>query len=205
MYPRRPLSYAQQIDRMRRRVRRLQTLLNHRYADFFELTKGRTDCPFEVNVLSRLVDSTREAAGLAEACLQELRRQEALFYAPFKPGDCVSVVFEGARGEKRTEFMLVTDVKPGKRSGDFYYEVLTLTKAGTISKRSWTHPLNSRWEIQRAEYRLNEEGQRYAEYYRESAKVSRVLAFERGDLTMFEPVRDYLGIASYRRVDRLTA
>lgn len=202
MYPRKPLPHAEQIDRLRRRLRRLRTLLNHRYLESYELTRKRRDCPFEMNLLRRLTDATSETVMLAEACLQELRRQEVMFYAPFKPGDCVSVEFEDARGEKRTEYRLVADITPGKRSGDFYYEVFDLTKAGTISKRGWKHPLNPRLDIKRAEPRLNEEGQRYAEFYREAAKVSRVLAFERGDLTMFEPVRGYLGISSYRRVER---
>jgi hypothetical protein len=202
MYPRKPLSHADQINLMRRLLRHLHTLLNQRYKHLFEATRKRRECPFEVSLLRRLVDSTQEAVGLAEACLQELRRQEALFYAPFKPGDCVRLESELARGGKKVVTMLIAGLTPGKRSGDFWYEVHDLTKAGAVSKRGWTHSLDPQRCLKRVEPRLNEEAARYAEFYREAAKTSRVLAFERGDLTMFEPSPGYLGTVGYRRVEK---
>ena len=51
-------------------------------------------CAFEVHLRDRLLEATRDAVALAEACLKELRRQEALFYAPYKPGDRVLVEYQ---------------------------------------------------------------------------------------------------------------
>ena len=48
MYPRKPLPYADQIDHMKRYLRRLRTELRHRYDEFFEATKGRRECALEV-------------------------------------------------------------------------------------------------------------------------------------------------------------
>lgn len=86
MYPRKPLPHADQIARMKRYLRRLRTELHHRYDEFFEATKGRRECAFEVHLRDRLLEATRDTVALAEACLEELRRQEAMFYAPYKPG-----------------------------------------------------------------------------------------------------------------------
>jgi hypothetical protein len=130
MYPPKPLSHREQIERMNRYVRRLRTQLRYRYDEFFESTKGRRDCPFEVQLRGRLLDATRDTLVLAEACVEELRRQEVMFYAPFKPGD--RVVVERAVDEptaKQYQYLII-DVRPGKRAA-FHYEAIELTKKGT--------------------------------------------------------------------------
>jgi len=90
MYPRKPLPHADQIARMKRYLRRLRTELHHRYDEFFEATKGRRECAFEVHLRDRLLEAQRDTVALAEACLEEFRHQEAMFYAPYKPGTVFS-------------------------------------------------------------------------------------------------------------------
>ena len=46
------------------------------------------------NLRDRLLEATRDTVALAEACLEELRRQEAMFYALYKPGDRVLVEYQ---------------------------------------------------------------------------------------------------------------
>ena len=53
-------------------------------------TKGRLECAFEVHLRDRLLEATRDPVVLAKACLEELRRQEPMFYAPYKPGTVFS-------------------------------------------------------------------------------------------------------------------
>ena len=54
----------------------------------------RRECAFEVHLRDRLLEATRDTVALAGACLEELRRQEAMFYAPYKPGDRVLVEYQ---------------------------------------------------------------------------------------------------------------
>lgn len=204
---RKPLPHADQVDRMKRYVRRLRTELRHRYDEFFAATRGRRDCPLEVRLKSRQVDRAREAVALAEACLAELQRQEAMFYAPFKPGDRVLVDWvEKGQRLPRGHF-LVVDVEPDRKTG-FRYEVAELTKRGTMHKARWPHPLapHDRIEIRASDLPVDEEGARESTFYRENAMASRELAYRRGQLDMFEPVKDYSGtVRSFRRRFRLPA
>ena len=202
---RKPLPHAEQIERMKRYLRRLRTELRHRYDEFFAATKGRRDCPFEVSLKSRQLDSAREAVALAEACLTELRRQEAMFYAPFKPGDRVVVEYIDKGTLQTRGPYLITDIEPGKKTG-YTYQVVELTKTGTIHKRRWPHSLfpNDRIEIRKSEQPVADEAEWDATYYRECARFSRELSFQRGQLDLFEPVSGMYGsVQSYRRCDRM--
>ena len=134
MYPRKPVSHAEQIARMGRCLQRLRTQLRHRYDEYFEATKGRRECALEVQLRHRLLEATRDIVDLAEACLEEVRRQEVLFYAAFKPGDCVVVDHENNAVVSTRSPYLVVDVCPDK-GRDFHYRAVELTKKGTIHKR----------------------------------------------------------------------
>ena len=205
MYPRKPLPYADQIDHMKRYLRRLRTELRHRYDEFFEATKGRRECALEVQLRNRLLEATRDTVALAEACLLELRRQEALFYAPFKPGDRVVVDYRDKDAARTLGTFLIIDVCPDKRSA-FHYEALELTKSGAIHKRRtrrWLCPRNC-LTLRPSEMSVPEETAQEASYYRECAKTSRTRAFEKGDLTMFEAVDGFLGGKRFRRTDRMS-
>jgi hypothetical protein len=191
---------------MRKYVRRLRVQLHHRYDEFFEATKGRRDCPFEVQLRGRLVEATRDMLALAEACLEELRRQEVMFYAPFKPGERVVVEYSAAPGApQRARQYLITDVMPDKRGG-FHYEVWELTKKGTLHARRAPHWLFPRSfsAMRRSEAPVCEDAEQEARYFRECARTSRALAFEKGDLTLFERVEGNLGSHSFRRKDRMS-
>jgi len=50
VYPRKPMSYKEQILRVKGLVRRLNTEVRRRYEEFFEVTRKRLDCPFEVQL-----------------------------------------------------------------------------------------------------------------------------------------------------------
>lgn len=205
MYPRKPLPYADQIDHMKRYLRRLRTELRHRYDEFFEATKGRRECALEVQLRSRVLDATRDIVALAEACLQELRRQEALFYSPFKPGDLVVADYRDQDVTRSLGMYLIIDVCPDKRSA-FHYEALELTKSGAIHKRRtrrWLYPREC-LTLRTSDVSVPEETEQEATYYRECAKTSRIRAFEKGDLSMFEAVEGYLGGKRFRRTDRMS-
>ena len=55
---------------------------------------------------------TRDTVALAEGCLEELRRQEAMFYAPYKPGDRVLVDYKADRATVTRGPYLIIDVCP---------------------------------------------------------------------------------------------
>jgi hypothetical protein len=206
MYPRKPAPHTEQIARIRRCLLRLRTQLRHRYDEYFEATKGRRECAFEVQLRHRLLESTREAVALAEACLEELRRQELMFYSPFKPGDRIVVDYVD-NGVARTRGpYIIVDICPGKRRA-FHYQALELTKAGAVHKRralQWIWPRAS-LTIRLSELPVCEEAEWEAKYYSECAKASRVLAFEKGDLTLFEAIGGILGSRTFRRKDRRSA
>jgi len=190
---------------MRRYLRRLRTELRHRYDEFFAATKGRRECALEVQLRHRLLDATRDTVALAEACLEELRRQEAMFYAPFKPGDRVIVEYEVNDAMRKQRHYLIVDVCPDKRAG-YHYEVAELTKNGTMHKRRWPHwlfPRNSS-SLRLSDLRVSDDAEWEAKYYRECARTSRILAFENGDLSLFEPVEGRLGGRHFRRKDRMS-
>ena len=96
-YPRKPLPHTEQIVRLKRLLRRTRTEVQHRYEDLFDSTRGRRECHLEVAVSCRLLGASQDAVSLLEACVEELERQEAMFYAPFKPGDRI-VGVEGPPG-----------------------------------------------------------------------------------------------------------
>ncbi len=151
-----------------------------------------------------MLDFTRDTVGLIEAALLELRRQEAMFHAPFKPGDRV-VVEREVEGVGRTFGpYLILDVCPEKRHG-YHYEVAQLTKSGAMHKRAatqWVIPSPSS-TIRLSDVPVCEDAKWESKYYRECAQTSRTLAFNSGDLTLFEAVEGRLGARHFRRKDRM--
>jgi hypothetical protein len=205
MSVRKPLPHAEQVALMKTYVRKLHTQLNHRYQELFATARKRRECPLEVSLRSRMVEVTRDTVGLAEASLEELRRQEAMFYAPFTPGDRITVEYVDRGTTVVRGPYLVVDIRPGKKAPAFCYEVQELTKAGALHKRRWRHSVcpSERITIKPSDIRLNTDGEWEARYYRECAQTSRVLAFERGDLTLFEAREGFLGGKSFHRKDRM--
>jgi hypothetical protein len=205
MYPRRPLPHAEQLERLRRYLRRLRTETKHRYEEIYDGTGRRRECAFEVSLRQRQVEAAQEIQALAEACLHELMRQEALFFAPFKPGDRITAELVDRKQSYKLGPYLIVDIEPDKRFG-FVYEVVEITKSGAMHKGRWRHPLSPRKNlvVHRFEQPVSEEAEAESNYYRECAKTSRVLAFERGDLTLFEAEKHLWGSRSFRRRDRTT-
>lgn len=160
----------------------------------------------EVQLRHRLLESTRDAVALAEACVIELRRQEAMFYAPFKPGDRVLVESEDNGIVKFRGHFLIVDICP-ERQRDFHYEALEITKAGAIHKRRTIHWLSNRMSstMRLSDASVCEDTELETQYFRECARTSRTLAFEQGDLTLFDAVDGLLGNRSFRRKDRMSA
>jgi len=56
MYPRKPLSYGEQLARLKAYLGRARTDLLRKYDELFGATKGRRDCPLEVQIRRRAVD-----------------------------------------------------------------------------------------------------------------------------------------------------
>lgn len=171
------------------------------YDVFFEATKSRCDCPLEVQVRHCAVDHAQSIVKLLEACLEEVQRQEAMFHAPFKPGDRIEIQ---RRGGGRANSFLVIDVQPDKITR-YSYDCVALTKSGCMYKkggntRVWPEPSKT---IRASKARLNAEGAWQSEYLRRCAETSRLLSMENGDLRMFEAHRTLLGLHHYRRKDML--
>jgi hypothetical protein len=149
-------------------------------------------------------DHFEDAVSLLEACVEELKRQEALFLAPFKPGDCI-VVERTAEGASNTygPYMIV-DVLPDKRT-KYSYDCVALTKGGSMYKRSGNARIcpDVSSAIAISDLALSDSGQWEAEYFRRCAQTSHQLAHSTGDLTLFEASKDMLGRPRYRRKDRL--
>lgn len=204
MSPRKPLSHAEQLFRLKRYLRRSRTELRHRYEELFESTKGRRDCPLEVTVRRRMVRQFEDTVSLLEACLDELQRQEALFYAPFKPGDVIA--FERDVNGTRTLSgpYMVVDVLPDRRT-KYSYDCVALTKDGAMFKRAGSARVSpdASTIVIASDMPLNDAGRWEAEYFRRCAQTSHQLAFLSGDVTLFEAFKDWLGTPHYKRKDRL--
>jgi hypothetical protein len=204
MYPRKPLPYAEQLARLQRYLRRSRTELRHRYDEFFEATKGRRDCPLEVRIRQRAIDSVQDTVKLLEVCVEEVRRHEAIFYSPFKPGDRIVVdrISEGA--VKVFGPYLIIDVLPDKKTR-YSYECVALTKDGAMFKKGGHTRISARasWNIRASNAPLNAEGKWEAEYFRKCAETSHLLALRTGDVRLFEAQKNVFGGAYYRRKDLL--
>jgi hypothetical protein len=201
MYPRKPLSHGEQLARLKIYLRRARTDLQRKYDEFFKATKGRRDCPLEVQVRRRAVDNAQSIVGLLEACLGEVQRQEAMMHAPFKPGDRIEI--ERQKGEA-FDSLLVIDVLPDKKTR-YCYECIALTKHGSMYKRGGNARVwpNASTAIRASEAPLNAEGAWESEYFRRCAETSRVLSMEKGDIRLFEAKKTALGLVHYRRKDML--
>lgn len=202
VYPRKPLPHAVQIAILKKLVREMNRELTRKYDAFFTATKGHRDCPFEARIRSMQIDAAHEHVKLAEACLLEMQRQEAMFYAPCKPGDRVCVMHDEA-GARPPSHYLIVDIEPGKKA--FSYSAVPLTKQGVMYKSRGPYPLSPGPHIRPSDLKVNDEAEHEAEYYRASAKVSRELSYVLGRLDQFEPQKDYSGSTTrYLRRDRLS-
>lgn len=204
MYPRKPLPHAEQLARLKRYLRRSRTELRHRYEESFEATKGRRECPLEVSIRRGMTEHYRNAVSLLEACVEELQRQQAMFLAPFKPGDCIEVERTVDGTPKMWGIYMVVDVLPDKRT-KYCYDCVALTKSGSLYKRRGSARIcPDTWTtIAASDVSLNEVGRWEAEYFRRCAQTSHQLAFSTGDITLFESRKDLLDRTYYRRKDRL--
>jgi hypothetical protein len=201
MYPRKPLSHGEQKAHLKVYLRRARTDLRRKYDEFFKATKGRRDCPLEVQVRHRAVEHAQSIVRLLEACLEEVQRQEAMFYAPFKPGDRIDIERQGGEGFGS---FLVIDVLPDKTTR-YCYECVALTKRGSMYKRGgntrvWPKPSTT---IRASEIPLNAEGAWESEYFQRCAETSRLMSMEKGDLRLFDVQKTALGLVHYRRKDML--
>lgn len=206
MQPRKPLPHSEQIVRLKGLLRQLETDLKRRYEGYFEATRGRRDCPLESNLRRRRAEQGRDIVSLAKACLEDLRRQEAMFYAPFKPGDRVTVERVEKGGVQSRGPFLITDVRPHKRLR-YRYVMVQLTKDGRMHKRQADHWVDPQDGTTVAAWKgaLSEEGAWEAKYFRSCAETSRAMSFEQGDLSLFEAhLGGPLNITSYRRRDRMS-
>jgi hypothetical protein len=205
VHRRKPLPLPDQMVNLKRYLRRSRTELKHRYNEFFEATRRRSDCPLEVRMRSRAIDFAQDTVSLLEACLKELERQHAMSLAQFKPGDRVLVerTIEGT--VKPFGPYLILDVLPEKRLG-YRYDAALLTKAGEMHKRWVSHWLSpsAGTVIRQCNPPLNENGRWQAEYYRRCSETATQLTCVAGDLSLFEAVDGgFLGGRHYRRKDRL--
>ena len=151
-----------------------------------------------------MADHYEDAVSLLEVCVEELHRQQALFLAPFKPGDCVVVERDvGGIPETSGPYMVI-DVLPDERTL-YSYDCIALTKGGSMYKRAGTARVSPDGStvVVAAEVTFNDVGRWESEYFRRCAQTSHQLAFSDGDLTLFEARKDWLGRPHYRRKERL--
>lgn len=96
--------------------------------------------PFENSLRWRRYRDATDLELIAEACLHDLRKVQAMRLAPFSPGDQVvaTLTLKGFPSmEKRYG---IWDVEPNAR-GSYSYEAVWITKSGTLSKRFDIQPL----------------------------------------------------------------
>ena len=91
-----------------------------------------------------------------------------------------------------------------RQRGEFHYVAAELTKKGTMLASRAPHWLCPRRALamRLSDAPVCEDAEQEASYHRECAQTSRVLAFERGDLTLFQAVEVPLGSRIFRRKDR---
>lgn len=199
-----PLSHSDQIDRIRRLIRRLRTKQRKAWEEADSLYRKRRRCPAEMALLVRQSQQVQDNIMLAEACLKELLRQEALALSPWKAGDCVIVSYVDYSGPRDKMPYLILEVEAGVKRGAYSYRVLAITKEGRTTRRNWTYICPSRYvQISRAEVRLSDEGRREVEYWREIERSFTDRVFNKGDLSAFQPVTGYLGTAAHEAKYRL--
>ena len=201
MYPRKPLPYSDQLARLKTHLRRARTDLRRKYEEFFESSKGRRDCPLEVQIKSRSVDHALSTVKLLETCVYEIKRQEAMFYAPFKPGDRIEVELVNGKGFGT---YLVVEILPDKET-KYQYDCVALTKNGSMYKRGGHVQFKPKISltIRGSSAPLNAEGMWESEYLRRCAETSRLMSIQKGDLRLFEAHKTVLGESHYRRKDLL--
>jgi len=75
-----------------------------------------------------MIEHFQDAVSLLEACVEEMKRQEAMFYAPFKPGDRITVErIDGRALRTASGPFMVVDVFPDTRYR-YSYECVALTR-----------------------------------------------------------------------------
>jgi hypothetical protein len=151
-----------------------------------------------------MVRQFEDTVSLLEVCLAELQRQEALLYAPFKPGDCIGFERDIDGTRKFYGPYMVIDVLPDKRAR-YSYDCVALTKGGAMFKRAGSARVSpdASTIVVASNVSLNDAGRWEAEYFRRCAQTSHQLAFLDGDVTLFEAFKDWLGTPHYERKDRL--
>ncbi len=184
VYPRKPLPVDAQITALRKLHRQSATAVKHAYNAFFECTRKRSDCPFEVQLRSRRIDEARKSLAYVVACLQELLRQKAMQEALYKPGDRIEVTY----GATLVKQYLIVDIAPKAKGKGFYYVIWELTKRGVLHQGRDPHRLDStrRVVIELLVDSPNAEPSSDAQWYREAAIASTERSLAKGDLTMFK-------------------
>jgi len=184
VYPRKPLPIDAQISALRKLHRQSTTVVKHAYNAFFECTRKRSDCPFEVQLRSRRIDEARKSLAYVVACLQELLRQKAMQEALYKPGDRIKVTYDATLVKQ----YLIVDIAPKAKGSGFYYVIWELTKRGGLHQGRYPHRLDSagRVAIELLVDPPNSEPSSDAKWYCEAAVESTERSLVKGDLTMFK-------------------
>ena len=91
--------------------------------------------PLESSLRWRRYQDATDLLKIAEACLHDLQKVQALRLAPFSPGDQVVATFTAMAGRPQMEARYgIWDIEPGPHES-YSYEVVEITKTGALFKR----------------------------------------------------------------------
>jgi hypothetical protein len=168
----RALPLPEQIDAVRKYLRRVNGDLTRAQRDVGEGYRKRKICPFVETLRHRRARAAFETWEVAEQCLQELRHAHALSIAEFRPADQIlSEVF--LKGYDRSPMRLIIyDVqwsKPGSYS--YHYLVWQVKKNGDLFQRgtTWLFP-SKRVQLSRCMEPVTNETQRRCDSFRRWAQ-----------------------------------
>src|SRR5690348_13280054 len=115
-----PLEIPEQIALLRKYLRTLRADTRRAYRELERGYLKRRVCPLMENLRYERARHAYEFEEIGNACLEQLRKAQAIKLAEFFPGDVISmeVVMKGY--ERPMERYVVYDVEPGKRE-DYHY------------------------------------------------------------------------------------
>ena len=148
---------AQQIEDLSLHLRTIRANVR-RATNELDAGFSRRMCrPFESSLRWKRYQDATDLQMIAEACLHDLRKAQAMRFAPFHPGDQVIATLT-LKGFTPTETRYgIWDVEPSKRSS-YSYEAVRITKAGTLSKRMSIQPLmTDRFSLHRCQAPLHKD------------------------------------------------
>jgi hypothetical protein len=176
------MSLPDQIVALRMFIRALRADINRASRDQNVNYLKRRVSPFVVNLRYHRLFSAYEVEEVAQECLNQLRKANALSIAEFFPGDLITleVILKGLA--RRPERHIIKDVEWSKPNS-YHYIAWQVTKEGNLFRAGpgWLCPSNL-IRITRCDDTLPAETERQCKWFHEVAKEFVQRVTDRGSL-----------------------